>query len=615
MSEMVLGRELFLRGETLGTILRKPFERFAAIQASGGIVMLVFAVLALAWANSSVSHLYENLFHSIFSMGLNGFALDRPLHFWINEGLMTFFFFAVGLEIKREVLVGELSSFRQVVLPAAGAVGGMVMPAAIYFFLNQDLPTVRGWAIPMATDIAFVLGALALVGSRVPSFLPVFLVSLAIFDDLGAVIVIAAFYTDTLHLEYLYPAIGMVFALVVINILGFRRPLPYLVLGCFLWLFVYLLGVHATVAGIVAALTIPARSRVNTHRFVDVAAKVLQRFRAQGERDYTIHLNNTNQDVIHSLRSMCRNVEPPLQRIEHSLHPWVFFGVMPVFALANSGVHLGVGSLQTALSSRESLGILLGLFLGKQIGILGGAWLCIKSGLARLPVGMGWKHIYGGSVLCGIGFTMSLFISDLSFSSIEALDNARIGILLGSSLSAIAGLAVLFLCCRSATSSQYSVTLSSSQSESKGDTEMLKTRVLLVDDEQAFITTMEKRLTRRGLEVVTAFTGEEALRKLRNDPTVDVVALDLKMPGMDGLATLDEIRKLNPLISVIILTGHGSIDSAVEGMKMGAFDYVTKPCDVAELSEKIDRAKRLKRHYQHEALVEAGRELRRQRGV
>ncbi len=615
MRDMVLGKDLFLRGETIGSIIKRPFERISAIQASSGIVMVICAVLALIWANSSFSHLYEKLFHSIFSMGVNGFALDRSLHFWINEGLMTVFFFAVGLEIKREVLVGELSSFKQVVLPAAGAAGGMVVPAAIYFLLNQDLATARGWAIPMATDIAFVLGALALLGSRVPSFLPVFLVSLAIFDDLGAVIIIAIFYTDTLHLVYLFPAIGTILALVLINILGFRRPLPYLFLGSLLWLFVYLLGVHPTIAGILAALTIPARSRVNTRRFVDVAPKLLQRFRSQGERDYTIHLSNSNQDVIQSLRRMCRGVEPPLQRIEHSVHPWVFFGAMPVFALANSGVYLGGGSFETALASHEALGILLGLFVGKQVGILGATWLCVKSGLARLPAGIGWKHIYGGSVLCGIGFTMSLFISDLSFSNAQALDNARIGILLGSTLSAVVGLAVLFLCCSSAAKSQTPATLSFSYSENQGDMNMLKTRVLLVDDEEAFITTMEKRLNKRGLEVVTAYSGEEALRKLKHDPRVDVVVLDLKMPGMHGHETLDEIRKLNPLISVIILTGHGSIDSAVEGMKIGAFDYVSKPCDIEELSGKIERAKNQKRNDQHDALVEAGRELRKHRGL
>jgi NhaA family Na+:H+ antiporter len=610
-----LSSEIILRCENIGNIITRPFERFVAIQASSGIVMLVCALLALIWANSSASYLYEKLFHSMFTLGMNGFALDRPLHFWINEGLMACFFFAVGLEIKREVLVGELSSFKQLVLPAAGAVGGMVVPATIYFFLNNDLPTLRGWAIPMATDIAFVIGALALLGTRVPSFLPVFLVSLAIVDDLGAVLVIATFYTDTLNMAYLLPVLGTLTALITINIFGFRHPLPYLLLGVALWLFVYRLGVHATIAGVLAALTVPARSSVNTNRFIDVAVNQLQRFRAQGERYYTVHLSSNNQGVVQSLRDMCTYVEPPLQRIEHSLHPWVFFGIMPLFALANSGVHLGSGSFSAALMSREALGIILGLFLGKQIGILGAAWLCIRSGLATLPEGIAWRHIYGGSVLCGIGFTMSLFISDLSFSNPEALDNAKIGILLGSTLSGVVGLTFLFLCCRSEAEPQAQETPHYVNFENQGDEEMLKTRVMLVDDEEAFVSTMEKRLKKRGMDVLTAFSGEEALQKLKNEPIVDVIVLDLRMPGMHGIETLNEIKKLNPLLSVIILTGHGSIDSAVDGLKTGAFDYMTKPCDVEELTDKIEQAKEKKRGFQQEALLEAGRELRGRRGV
>ena len=623
MREFVIGRELFQKGEALGQLIMKPFQRFAAIQASGGVVMLFAALLALIWANSALYPVYDKLFHSAISFGVNGWALDRPLHFWINEGLMTFFFFVVGLEIKREVLVGELSSFRQAILPAAGAVGGMLVPAGVYYLFNQGTPSAQGWGIPMATDIAFVLGALTILGSRVPSFLAVFLVSLAIFDDLGAVLVIAAFYTAELHTHWLLAAVAVLLGLVGINILGFRRPLPYLVLGVCLWAFVYLTGIHATIAGILVALTIPARSRVNTLAFSNVAARLLRRFRSQGESDYTIHLSEHNQGVVQSLRTMCRQVEPPLQRIEHSLHPWVFFGVMPLFALANSGVRFDAGSLGKALVGPEALGILCGLFLGKQVGIFAATWLCVRTGLAVLPIGTTLRNIYGGAVLCGIGFTMSLFIADLSFASADVHDKAKIGIMLASLLSAVVGMVILSLSrtARKDVGPQDVIVsprrdeISLAPSTNQGDTDMLYPIVLLVDDEKAFVKAMEKRLSVRRLEVLTAFSGEEALQKLEQEPLVDVVVLDLKMPEMEGLETLRRIKERHPMVEVIILTGFGGIDSAVQALKEGAFDYLTKPCDLDELIDKVQHAHKLKRSHHYEALVEAGRELRRQRGA
>jgi Na+:H+ antiporter, NhaA family len=623
MKNFVFQRELFQKGEALGQLIIKPFQRFAAIQASGGVVMLAAALVALTWANSSFYPSYEKLFHSGFSIGFNGWTLDRPLHFWINEGLMTFFFFVVGLEIKREVLVGDLSSFRQAILPAVGALGGMVAPAGIYYFFNQGTPSANGWGIPMATDIAFVMGALMVLGQRLPSFLAVFLVSLAIFDDLGAVIVIAAFYTTDLNFGWLLGAGALLFCLISINILGFRRPLPYLVLGAFLWVLIYLSGIHATIAGILVALTIPARSRVNTFAFSDVSARLLRRFRTQEDRDYTIHLNENNQAVIQSLRTMCRRVEPPLQRIEHSLHRWVFFGVMPLFALANSGVRVDTGSLVHALSGPEALGIIFGLFVGKQIGIFGATWLCVKSGLSVLPVGTSFRHIYGGAVLCGIGFTMSLFIADLSYSSPEIHDKAKIAIMVASVLSAALGMIVLYV--SRTTVDEMSSQISNSTPEiqettlalslKKGDSEMLNPIVLLVDDEEAFVKAMERRLSLRKIDIMTAFSGEEALRKLQDELLVDVVILDLKMPGMGGLETLRLIKERHPLVEVIILTGHGAIDTAVQGMKDGAFDYLAKPCDLDELIEKVVQAQSVRRNSQGAALAQAGRAILKRRGV
>lgn len=624
MRQFFIGSEFFQKGEVLGQLIIKPFQKFAAIQASGGVVMLVMALLALLWANSTFYRSYESLFHSALSIGLNGWTLDKPLHFWINEGLMTFFFFVVGLEIKREVLVGELSSFRQAILPGVGAVGGMVVPAGIYYAFNHGTPAAQGWGIPMATDIAFVLGALMILRTRVPSFLPVFLVSLAIFDDLGALIVIAAFYTAELVMEWLLAAAAMFLVLVLVNILGFRRPLPYLVLGAFLWAFVYLSGIHPTLAGILVALTIPARSRVNTLAFSDLATKILGRFRTQEERKYTIHLNENNQAVVQSLRAMCRRVEPPLQRIEHSLHHWVFFGVMPLFAIANSGVRFEAGSLGEVLASPEALGILVGLFVGKQLGILGATWLCVKSGLAVLPVGTTFRHIYGGAVLCGIGFTMSLFIAGLSFESADMHDKAKIGIMLGSLLSAAVGMCILSLplsqtkeaVSHDTATNQESDDVPELLSHTKGDIAMLNPVVLLVDDEEAFVKTLGKRLSAKGLDVLTAASGEEALRKLEQEVLVDVVVLDLKMPGIGGIETLRRIKKSHPMVEVIILTGFGSIDTAVYGIKQGAFDYLTKPLDnLDELVEKVERAQKLKRSNEYSAIVETGRELRSQRGA
>jgi len=445
MRKWFVDTSFFLKGKSLGKAIVLPFQRFAAIQASSGIALLVAAITGFIWANTPLASSYQTLFHTEIAIGIAGSAFERSIHFWINEGLMTIFFFLVGLEIKREMLVGELSSFRKAVLPAVAALGGMVVPAGLYLLLNHSTSAASGWAIPMATDIAFVVGALALVGRGLPLFLPVFLVSLAIFDDLGAVMVIALFHVGDLQAYFLVFAGLVLVVLVLFNILGFRWPLPYLILGILLWVCTYLSGVHPTIAGVVLALTIPARSGWSTGQFAEAARTALRGFVPEGDHPYSLHLSEQNQAVVVQLGDLLERVEPPLQRIERTLHPYVSFGVMPLFALANCGIPVDGSVLWDSVSSPPSLGILLGLFVGKQVGVFVSTWLFIRSGLGVMPEGTAWKQLYGGALLCGIGFTMSLFIADLSFTEQYLREVVKITILLASLASGLAGIFMLWI--------------------------------------------------------------------------------------------------------------------------------------------------------------------------
>ncbi len=415
-----------------------------SLQAAGGIVILLATIIALWWINSGYAEWYERLLDARIVVGSNGFRLDKPLEFWINEGLMTIFFFAVGLEIKREILVGELASYRKAALPLIAALGGMVVPAFIFFLFNPSGPAAKGWGIPMATDIAFTLGALTLLGRRIPRSLVVFLVALAIVDDLGAVLVIALFYSAQISFFYLEVALLVFLVLVVINILGYHSPLPYIFLGCLVWLGMSLSGVHSTVAGILVAMTIPARSRIETDKFLRRAKELLVHFARVGNFGSTIYTNSEHQAAVRTLGGLCNSVEPPLLRIEHALNPWVVFMVVPIFALANAGVSIEWSGLSYILTRPLSLGITLGLVLGKQIGIFTSAWIAVKSGLSGMPAGAKFYHLFGGSILCGIGFTMSLFIADLAFDRIAMLDTAKVSILAGSLISFMIGMPVLY---------------------------------------------------------------------------------------------------------------------------------------------------------------------------
>jgi Na+:H+ antiporter, NhaA family len=385
--------------------LVRPFQEFANLEASGGILLIGCTVAALIWANSPWAGSYFHLRHTNLTVGFAGKLLSKPLHFWINDGLMALFFLLVGLEIKRETLVGELVSLRKAALPIAAALGGMIVPAGLYALLNHSGPGAAGWGIPMATDIAFALGVLALLGDRVPTSLKVFLAALAIADDIGAVLVIAFFYTEQISWISLGVA-GLFFvALIAANRAGARHPVIYAVLGIGLWLAFLQSGIHATVAGVLLALTIPARQRIG------------------------------------SRASLVRS-ESPMLRFEHALMPWNKHIIMPVFALANAGVILGAGAARS-LADPISLGVLCGLVLGKPIGIVLFSWLATRSGIAAMLDGVSWRQVVGVGMLAGIGFTMSLFIANLAFGDTPALETAKVGILAASVTSAVAGVIVL----------------------------------------------------------------------------------------------------------------------------------------------------------------------------
>jgi NhaA family Na+:H+ antiporter len=420
--------------------LLRPFQTFFRLESASGILLLACAVLALVWANSPLAASYFGLWSVPVTVAVGGFEIAKPLLLWINDGLMAIFFFVVGLEIKREVLVGELASPRKAALSVAAAIGGMVVPALVYAGVNAGGVGADGWGIPMATDIAFALGVVALLGKRVPLALKVFVTAVAIVDDLGAVLVIAIFYSTKLSLPMLgYAAIVLV-ALVALNLGGVRRSWPYALLGIALWVAFLKSGVHATIAGVLLAMTIPARRVIDAPAFLERVKGLLEHFATHlepGRREPTAE----QQHAVHSIEKAAEQVETPLARLEHSLHPWVAFFVMPVFALANAGVP--IEKELSMFTSPVTLGIVLGLFAGKQVGVMAFAWLAVKVGVADLPSGARWRHIWGLSLLAGIGFTMSLFVASLAFGEGELLAMAKIGVLVGSLISGVAGALVL----------------------------------------------------------------------------------------------------------------------------------------------------------------------------
>jgi len=405
------------------------------MEAASGILLLTCSVVALVWSNSPWAQSYHAFWHAPVSIGFGQFKLTETRLEWVNDGLMPVFFFLVGLEIKREVLIGELSSFQQAAFPLLSALGGAILPALIYVLVvGGSAP--RGWAIPMATDIAFVIGVLAILGNRVPVSLKVFVTALAIADDLLAVLVIALFYTNQIHLINLafgFAALGLC---LVANLLGVRKPVIFAILGLLVWYGVLKSGVHATVAGVLLAFTIPTRTYVDRDFFLKYSRRLIDRFEIAPQNSPQAH------SAIREMAAQLELVESPLQRIEHFLHPWVSFTILPLFAFANLGVPI-LGYAAAAARHPVSLGVALGLFVGKPIGVWLFARMSAKFHLAAVPPDLSWSALFGAAWLCGIGFTMSLFIATLAFGDGPLLDMAKMGVLVGSLASAIC--ASLFL--------------------------------------------------------------------------------------------------------------------------------------------------------------------------
>lgn len=415
--------------------LFRPFERFFRLESAGGIVLLAATVIAIAWANSPLAAHYLALWDMRVVAAFGAFVIDKPLLLWVNDGFMAIFFLLVGLEIKRELLTGELADRRSAALPIAAALGGMVVPAVVYVAATWGTPVAGAWGIPMATDIAFALGALAVLGRRVPLALRVFLAAAAIVDDIGAVLVIAFVYTPSVSVVALGVAAGALGLLVLINRGGVHRLSPYVLLGIVMWVAVLKSGVHATIAGVLLALTIPARAppargesaTARTAADLDVVVA------GESAADREARLLAAEKAI--------EEREALLTRVEHGLVPWVTFGIIPVFALANAGVRVD-GSLLDALTAPVSIGIVLGLVVGKQVGMLVVPWLAVRAGWANLPAGASWRHMWGVATLAGIGFTMSLFVASLSLGE-KDLASAKLAILSASLVAALLGLTIL----------------------------------------------------------------------------------------------------------------------------------------------------------------------------
>ena len=380
--------------------LSKPFKWFFQLEAASGLILLIAAIIALVISNSNLSELYFTTLEQYLFIGVNNFGLKLSVHHWINDLLMAVFFFFVTLEIKREFIQGELSNLKKALLPIIGAVGGMVIPALVYVSINLgNSETLNGWAIPSATDIAFSLGILSLLGSRVPISLKIFLTALAIIDDLGAILIIAFFYSGDLSISYLSLILISYILLLILNKFGIKKFIPYLIIGSFMWFFTYKSGIHATIAGVLLASTIPHRAK---------------------EKDFSL-----------------------LIKLEHAISPYVAFIIMPIFAFANAGVNL-TGLSFSSLLAPVPLGILLGLFVGKQVGVMVISYLAVKLGAAQMPDKSNWLSLYGVSILTGIGFTMSLFVGNLAFvENTQYMDGVKIGVLSGSLLSTIFGYFIL----------------------------------------------------------------------------------------------------------------------------------------------------------------------------
>lgn len=422
-------------------IFMKPINRFIKNESTGGIILFISACVAMVWANSPWADAYHHLWEYTFTIGFENLGMTQTLHHWINDGLMAMFFFVIGLELKREIMGGELSNPRNAILPLVAAVGGMVVPALIYVAFNHASPELNGWGIPMATDIAFALGVLALLGKRIPLSLKIFITALAIADDLGAVLVIAFFYTSDISFLNLGIGAGFIAMLAGANLLGMRSTLFYGIIGiCGVWLAFFMSGVHATIAGVLAALTIPARAKVDEIDFTQKLKSYTNEFIGIPPNNVSL-LEPAQLHVIEKIKTLAKAADTPLQRLENGLHGIVAFMVMPLFALANAGITLQAGSFNHI--HPVAIGTLLGLFVGKFVGVVTFSWLMVRSKLASLPVDLQWRHIIGAGLLAGIGFTMSLFVANLAFEDATLVNQAKLGILSASIISGVLGYLVL----------------------------------------------------------------------------------------------------------------------------------------------------------------------------
>lgn len=432
----------FQRKREVVDILVNPIQRFIGRSTTSGILLFTTAVIAMILANSPLQDRYHEFFDIHFKIGFGEFVIDKDLHHWINDGLMAVFFFVVGLELKREIISGELSNPKNAILPIGAAIGGMIFPALIYIIFNPSGEAANGWGVPMATDIAFALGLLYLLGNKVPITLKVFLTALAIADDIGAVMIIAFFYTSNIETVSLMVAAVFLVVMVIANRIGVRSALFYAIVGIVgLWVAFLMSGIHATIAAVLAALTIPASAKVSEGFFNQKMQKYLSRFQAL-DPTHEPTLSHDQLVVLDKMKSISNKAMPPLQKLEHNMHPLVAFVVMPIFALANAGVTIE-GNIIDLVSSNITLGIIAGLLFGKVIGIYGISWLLIKFKIAPLPSGMNKMHLLGAGILAAIGFTMSLFIAGLAFESPDEEMQAKIGVLIATLIASIIGFIII----------------------------------------------------------------------------------------------------------------------------------------------------------------------------
>ncbi|PIE20390.1 MAG: Na+/H+ antiporter NhaA [Neptuniibacter caesariensis] len=446
------GKEHVAPWEQAFDLVLTPIEEFIHQQTTSGILLMVCAVIALFIANGQFADAYHHFFQLYFTVGLEGFQLSKSIHHWINDGLMAIFFLVVGLELKRELLVGELANVKQALLPIIAAVGGMLIPALIYFSINSGSHTANGWGIPMATDIAFALGALALLGKRVPQSLLMFLIAVAIVDDLGAVTVIALFYTETINLNALGLAGLFSVLLICLNLGGVRRLSPYLLIGVLLWVAMLKSGIHATLAGVILAFIIPMKPKYDPKRFLSLIGNSVDNIKQVYRKNENILTNDALRAKVRGLGDGAYLVQAPAQVLESKLHLPSAYLIIPIFSLANAGVAIDFANISGIIVHPVTLGIVLGLILGKLIGIAGFTWVAVKTGLCDLPKGLSMHHIIGVAFMGGIGFTMSIFIAELGFASRpEDLLMAKTGVLFASFSAGIIGFIWLYLTSKSST--------------------------------------------------------------------------------------------------------------------------------------------------------------------